>query len=187
MSRPRRTFTPQSGPPRKSSPLAFGDVAQQWMTSQKATMVASQSTGRAAAHKRPSVLGNDKRWEHLTQLWNNWKMVMGAELAPLAHPLGHREGILLVGVEDHFLMQELSYAVPEMLERVNAFMDEAFFQKIELHLLGDRVPLNEIQATTLPPLPPPERPKQLGGLHLDPNTTIGRCYAAYVKVFEDNT
>lgn len=182
MPHPRRTFSPPSGPPRVSTPLAFSAVAQQWVAQHQTLQVAA----RAASLKRApqSVMGNEKRWEHLTQLWNNWSMVMGAALAPVAHPLGHREGILLVGAEDHFLMQELSYCVPEILERVNAFMDEPFFQKVELHLLGDRIPLDEIRPTTLLPLPPPERPKALGELQLDPDSPIGRCYAAYIKVFE---
>ena len=63
----------------------------------------------------------------LTQLWKNWEVVMGPDIAALAHPLGHRNGILLVGGDDSCAMQELSYAAPEILERVNAFMNEDYF------------------------------------------------------------
>ena len=65
----------------------------------------------------------------LTQLWKNWEVVMGPDIAALAHPLGHRNGILLVGGDDSCAMQELSYAAPEILERVNAFMNEDYFHK----------------------------------------------------------
>lgn len=151
---------------RRSGPggvLAFGDVVGEWL---------------AARSREP-------RRQHLDQLWKNWEMVMGPDLAPLAHPLGHRDGLLLVGAEDHLLLQELTYAVPEILERVNAFMDENFFHKVELRLLSEKTPLNRARPAAAPLPPPPPRPARLGELRLDPESPVGRCYAAYLRCFED--
>ena len=95
----------------------------------RTTLLGDGLDGWLASH------GMQARHHMLTALWQNWDIVMGTELAPLAHPLGHRGNILLVGGDDSCAMQELSYAVPEILERVNAFMDEEYFHKVELHLL----------------------------------------------------
>lgn len=131
--------------------------------------------------------GQDPRREHLEQLWKNWGMVMGEEIAALARPLGHREGRLLVGGEDNLVLQELSYYAPEILERANAFMDEEFFGKIELYLLEGRTPLDERVCRVLP-VPRHElvRPDHLGTLlgRLDPASPVGRCYQAYLRMFE---
>ncbi len=121
----------------------------------------------------------------LFHLWENWEMVMGPMLAPLAMPLGHRDATLLVGAEDNLALQELSFQTPEMLERVNAFMDTPFFRRVELHLLLGRTPLD------IPPrLQPADRirsvpsppPGLQGRLHLDPDTPVGRCYAACLRL-----
>lgn len=126
------------------------------------------------------------RQTHLEQLWKNWSMVMGPELAGQALPLGHREGLLLIGGEDHFVLQELAYSVPEILLRVNAFMAEEYFKKVELHLMFGKTPLNRTQATVVPPAPPPPRPPRLGSLlnSLDLSSPVGQCYEAYVRYFK---
>lgn len=97
----------------------------------------------------------------LARLWENWEMVMGPDLAALAFPLGQRKGILLVGAEDNMAAQDLSYMSPEILERVNAFMDGPFFNRVEVHLLFGRTPLDTTRVVVPPssrvPLPPPAR------------------------------
>lgn len=124
----------------------------------------------------------------LARLWENWEMVMGPDLTPLAFPLGHRKGILMVGAEDNMAAQDLTFMTPEILERVNAFMDGPFFSRVEVHLLMGRTPLDTTRLVIPPssrvPLPP--RPEGLGGLldKLDPTSTVGRCYAKYVKLFD---
>ena len=97
----------------------------------------------------------------LARLWENWEMVMGPDLAALAFPLGQRKGILLVGAEDNMAAQDLSYMSPEILERVNAFMDGPFFNRVEVHLLFGRTPLDTTRVVVPPssrvPLPPGPR------------------------------
>ena len=119
----------------------------------------------------------------LTQLWKNWDVVMGPDIASLAHPLGHRNDILLIGGEDSCAMQELSYAAPEIMERVNAFMDEDYFHKVELHMLGGKDSLRRVDITQTPSLPPPPRPPKLGALTLPPDSPVAACYAAFVRCF----
>lgn len=138
--------------------------------------------------KLESVLSALANGEKLMQvrLWQNWEMVMGPEIAPLAWPLGARNDILIVGGEDNLALQELSFMTPEILERVNAFMDAPAFAKVELRLvMGDR-PLDrppDIQPTECV-RPAPPRPGDLGG-HLEdmrPDSPVARCYAAYLRM-----
>ena len=131
-----------------------------------------------------SAHGMKMQHQLLGELWKNWDIVMGPELASLARPLGHRGGILLIGGDDSCAMQELSYAVPEILERVNAFMDEEYFQKVELHLLMGRTSLQSVDITQAPSLPPPPRPPKLGKLKFPPDSPLAACYEAYVRLFD---
>ncbi len=125
----------------------------------------------------------------LSYLWRNWDMVMGEELRLLAIPLGHRKDTLIVGAEDNMAQQELVYYTYEMLERVNAFLDEPFFTKVQVDLLLGKNALDELALPVIerhiPPLPP--RPKHLGALmgRLDPDSPVTRCYEKYVRLFDE--
>lgn len=142
-----------------------------------------------AAHSLLTRLGGPERAQ-IVQLWRNWDMVMGPDIGPLAIPLGSRKRILLIGGEDNMAMQELTYQVPDILERVNAFMDSEHFERVELHLLLGRAALNlhRLNGQPVPrasrPLPP--KPEHLGSLRdtLDPDSPIGRCYAAYLRLYD---
>ena len=132
-----------------------------------------------------SALGSGEKLMQV-RLWQNWEMVMGPDIAPLAWPLGARNGILIVGGEDNLALQELSFMTPEILERVNAFMDAPVFDKVELRLvMGDR-PLDQapdIQPSTrVRPAPP--RPRHLGAHReeMNPDSPVARCYAAYLRM-----
>jgi len=142
-----------------------------------------------AAHSALERLGGEEQ-TRLVQLWRNWRMVMGPELAELAIPLGTRKRALLVGGEDTMTMQELSFQIPEILERVNAFMETERFDKVELRLQPNlavsqaRLLKADVPSGILPrPLPP--RPAKLGGLTdlLPADSPLGRCYAAYLRLF----
>ena len=132
-----------------------------------------------------SALGNGEKLMQV-RLWQNWEMVMGPDIAPLAWPLGARNDILIIGGEDNLALQELSFMTPEILERVNAFMDAPVFDRVELRLvMGDR-PLDQMPdiqpSTRVRPAPP--RPRQLGA-HLEemnPDSPVARCHAAYLRM-----
>lgn len=119
----------------------------------------------------------------LAMLWPRWREVLG-DAAPYARPLGHRRSILLLGVDDPIAMQECQYDAPLVLERVNAFLRQQIFDKVQFDLLQGKTPLDAVPGTA-PAFwrPPPPRIARLGGLSLDPNTAVGRSYAAYVRQF----
>jgi hypothetical protein len=122
----------------------------------------------------------------LGHLWRNWELVMGPDIAAIARPLGHRNGILLIGGDDSCALQELSYAVPEILERLNAFMDEEFFHKVELHMLmGKKESLQRVDITHAPEILKPQKPPSLGKAQLPPDSPLASAYAAYVRMFEE--
>lgn len=148
---------------------------------------ALEFSGLVGAFLQRSARGRDLV---LLELWRHWDTVLGAGLAGLALPVGHRETTLLVAAEDNLIMQELSFLTPEILERVNAFLEEDRFQEVRLSLLGKQRPLNAplrksrpLQKVAQHPFAPD--PKNLGGLwdSMDPQTPLGRCYRAYVKRF----
>ncbi len=124
---------------------------------------------------------------HLLHLWDNWPMVMGEALCAMAHPLGAKDRLLIIGVEDNLAMHELSFQVPQILARANAFMNEQYFRQVRLELLQKRKPLYPRLALCRRDLTM-ERPKpsNLGRLKdsIDPNSAAGRAYLSYVESFE---
>ena len=64
-----------------------------------------------------SALGNGEKLMQV-RLWQNWEMVMGPDIAPLAWPLGARNDILIVGRRGQSLrFRNCSFMTPEILER----------------------------------------------------------------------
>ena len=129
----------------------------------------------------------------LTELWRHWPMVMGAELAGLAHPLGARGTTLLVGAEDNAALQELAFMTEDILERVNAFLDQSRIDAVHLSLLQGRRSLDRTFPTVsgfedlsgAPRRAQRARPSgPLGNLDIDPNSPVGRIYWKYVSLFE---
>lgn len=130
---------------------------------------------------------------NLVELWRHWEMVMGSQLASLAFPLGARGEILLVGAEDNFVLQELSFMAPEILERANAFMESEAFSKVEFSLLQGRATLdaalpridNENETAYLPVHKPVSKPApgRLGKLDIEPDSPLGKIYWKYVERF----
>jgi len=119
----------------------------------------------------------------LAMLWPRWREILG-DIAPYARPLGHRRAILLAGVDDPAAMQESHYDAPLVLEAVNGFLGQHFFDKVQFDLLQGKTPLDAVQghAPTYWREAAP-RITRLGGLSLDPDTAVGRSYAAYVRQF----
>ena len=120
----------------------------------------------------------------LVKLWRAWDDLMG-EMAPLARPLGHRKGTLILAAQDPMIMQEAQFLAPMILGKINDFYGEEVFDKVTFELLNGRVPLD---GAIRPEAPEPPRklkkPKQLGDLDVDPDTPFGRCYRAYQRMFE---
>lgn len=134
--------------------------------------------------------GQGETRARLRQLWLNWGMVMGPDLAPLARPLGHHRDVLLIGAEDAMLAQELHLMAGEMLERVNAFMEQSFFSSIKVSLLMGKSGLDNAAtrktANADKPAPRLRAPEPLcaDGIFLeamDPTSPVARAYARFVR------
>lgn len=133
-------------------------------------------TEKEASHRRAFV-----------ETCRRWERIVGPETAELVRPLGHRRRELLLGTTDPVAMQEMLFAVPEILSLVNAALGQEVFDKVRFDLLGAQVSLDALRGE--PPrfsTPLPTRPAGLGGLlgTFDPQTPVGRCYAKYVAYFE---
>ncbi|MDD4701024.1 MAG: DUF721 domain-containing protein [Desulfovibrio sp.] len=136
--------------------------------------------------------GQAQARNRLSHLWQNWNMVMGPELAELARPLGHHKDLLLIGAEDAMLAQELHLMSAELLERVNAFMEEPFFGGVKVSLLMGkpgldvtaREPLADEDMGWRAPRAAVPDPIQARGVFLedmDPNSPVARAYSRFAE------
>ena len=121
----------------------------------------------------------------LAKLWEAWDTIFEPEISGLIRPLGHKKDILLLGAEDAIVMQEFTYFSDQILDKVNNFLGKQFFGRVRIELLKGRSPLN---AKLLPPIPPkkaPVKPKGLGTMAQNMNTSspVTRAYLKYVSLF----
>lgn len=128
-----------------------------------------------------------KEHARLDLLWEHWGMVMGEELAGLAIPLGHKKDVLLLAAEDSMAAQDIAMQSGEVLERVNAFMNEPYFSRIQVELVMGRHDLSRARPA-LRPRPSDyhvPRPENLGSLQgaFEPASPVARCYEAYLRYF----
>ena len=126
------------------------------------------------------------------ELWVNWPMILGEELAEAAKPLGVRNRILRIGAHNNMELQEIRMQYDDILSRANAFMKafghDAFFEKLEFCLFQGKNPI-----TTERELPQhlnyahPPRPHNIGNAKIDfkDNHSLARCYEAYCQQLED--
>ncbi|NMC50976.1 MAG: DUF721 domain-containing protein [Desulfovibrio sp.] len=133
-------------------------------------------------------LGGDaaRRACRLVDMYRDWEAVIGAELAGHVKPLGHRGGELRLGVSDAVAMQEMVFFVPELLDRVNGWLGQNLFDKVQFDLIGSKVSLDAAKASR--PVfhePAVVRPAKLGALvgKFDPTSPVARCYEKYVRFF----
>ena len=132
--------------------------------------------------------GQGEARARLQQLWLNWEMVMGPDLAPLVRPMGHHRDLLLIGAEDAMLAQELHLMADEILERVNAFMEQAFFSAIKVSLLMGKAGLDKTAVRKHAPAraakPAKPEPPMAHGHYLeamDPTSPVARAYARFTR------
>jgi len=120
----------------------------------------------------------------LVRLWNHWGELMG-EMASLARPLGHRRRTLILAAGDPMVMQEAQFLAPMILSKVTEFLGEEVFDKVTFELLNGRTPLDGAIRLEAPEPPRKlKKPEKLGGLELDPESPMGKCYRAYRRMFD---
>lgn len=129
-------------------------------------------------------LGAAPEQAKLNRLWREWAAVLGPDMAPLARPLGHHGDRLLIGAEDALLLQELYYMGPEIVRRVNAFLQEDFFTAVKVSLMLDHQDLDApgpVAARAAAPAPEPLPAPSGASLGLmDPESAVARCYARFL-------
>lgn len=120
----------------------------------------------------------------LVELYRQWPDVVGGELAESAKPLGHRKQTLVLGSEDSYLLQELPFHAPYILECVNRFLGERFFEKVKGELIGEKKTLDNPPVAHVHAHVPPPAPRQLGSLvrTFSPDSPVARCYERYVEL-----
>ena len=146
-----------------------------------------QKKVRSAAEALDTVLGTPEAALELAiaRLWRHWPEVLGPEIAEMIRPLGHRKGTMLLGATNSMVMQEFSFFAPTILDKANAFLGTAHFQKVTIELMAGRPALDQSLLPPAPPRPEAPLPAPLGNLLpcMDPASPVTACYRAYVRHF----
>lgn len=58
------------------------------------------------------------RW----RLWHSWSEVVGEKMAQVSTPVGFQKGLLMIWVRSPVYMQELSYGLDLLREKINSFV-----------------------------------------------------------------
>ena len=83
------------------------------------------------------AMGGTPERIRLAGLRAEWGKVIGDGFGSLSL-LGHHGSTLLLGVEDAMEMQELSFMSPQILERVNAYMEAEYFSRLRIAICSKR-------------------------------------------------
>ena len=142
-----------------------------------------ERAGSGLARLLDALAGGDAMRREFCELWRNWKLVMGSDIALMAVPLGHRDRRLLVGAEDGMAMTELGFLREEMVARANAFFEKPWFKECQIMALQGRKGLDRpLEADGEPARPAPEpveRPSGRWLAEMDPDSPVARCYRAF--------
>lgn len=79
------------------------------------------------------AMGGNPGRGRLARLWSDWENVVGEEFA-WVEPLGHKNDILFLGVEDAMEIQEITMRSTEILRLVNAYMESEYFTRLKISL-----------------------------------------------------
>lgn len=156
----------------------------------------AQSLGEALTALLESMGGTRER-AGLQRLWDNWEATLGAELAAVARPLGHKAprkpgaapgpggATLLLSAEDAMLLQELRMRSTEILERVNGFLGQAYFAEVKVSLaLGRSAPVRSRETEETREAVEAGAAPLAEGRYLevmDKDSPVARCYARFVE------
>lgn len=152
---------------------------------------------RFIRHGKPEILSSmlqafvlsrakDPEQANLHELWKNWQMVLGDELAAIAKPLGTRSRTLLIGTSNNLELQEVRMQYDDILNRANAFMKvfshNAYFDKVEFSLFRGKSELDK--KISLPQhitgiLPPRPKTDTYQAIDFGDNHALALCYKAY--------
>lgn len=72
------------------------------------------------------------------RLATDWPQVVGEHIASMARPVRIAGRTLVLGVEDNFVAQELSFAGQYILDNVHRYYNEECFDKVSLELIGSQ-------------------------------------------------
>ena len=67
-------------------------------------------------------------------IWGAWKEIMGESVALQTQPRSIRNRILFIDVSHSTWMQQLQFLKPTLLEKINTFLGDPYFQDIRFRL-----------------------------------------------------
>ena len=72
--------------------------------------------------------------DSLTTLYTDWDELVGARLAAHTRPVGLRDGVLVVGVEDPAWATEIRFLAPTLVERLRSGLEGAAVTSVEVRV-----------------------------------------------------
>lgn len=91
---------------------------------------------RDAIYELLEAMGGGRERAKLSELWQLWPKVVGEDAASQVEVLGHKNGVLLLGVEDAMQMQEMCYQAEEIRIKCNEFLRADYFKSVRLEVVG---------------------------------------------------
>jgi hypothetical protein len=129
----------------------------------------------------------DNEQQDLVRLWDSWSQVIGSQTARLIKPLRHRNKTLVLGAKDSVTLQEASFAQEQILTEIASFLGRQPFDKIKFELLGEQIPLSDVQVGPARHPVSSRQPSKLGGLFQGQGPEwhpVISCYRAYVRFWQ---
>lgn len=146
-----------------------------------------QQQTRSTAEALTSVLGSPEAAMELAiaRMWRHWPEILGPDMAAMVRPLGHRQETMVLGATNSMVMQEFSFFAQTILDKANAFLGAAYFQKVQIELMAGRPGLDQSLLPPIPQRPKAQAPDPIGNLLpcMDPSSPVTRSYRAYVRHF----
>lgn len=134
-----------------------------------------------------TALGGDPFKAKFAEMWRNWHEIVGDEIADCVHPLGADKKKLLLGVEDALVMQEMQYRKEEIREKVNAWLQNDYFETVHTSIMFGREGCGKAAPEKACSLEKSAAEKITGcanGIYLaemDQDSAVAKAYALFAK------
>jgi Protein of unknown function (DUF721). len=100
----------------------------------------------------------------IARLWRHWPEVLGAEIAAMIRPLGHRKETMLSARPTPWSCRNFPTLRRPSWTRPTRSWATVYFQKVQIELMAGRPALDESLLPPVPPRPEAPRPDILGNL-----------------------
>jgi predicted nucleic acid-binding Zn ribbon protein len=73
-------------------------------------------------------------------LWKQWGEIVGPTMSKVCEPVGYRKGVLIIWVQSSSWMQQMTFMIDPLKNKINTFLDRTFVDQIRFTLDRKEVP-----------------------------------------------